>query len=102
VKEGLSKEVILMLNSKFLSPYEPEQIDVIAPKGTPKILRTKKKILQVKEVVNTWRIDEDWWRKPISRLYFSLELVSGARLTVFRDVGTGQWYRQNWVETVNG
>jgi hypothetical protein len=51
----------------------------------------------VKEVLNIWRIDEEWWRKPISRLYYLVEFTSGSRFTVFQDLITGQWYRQNWV-----
>jgi hypothetical protein len=79
------------------SPYEPEPIDVIAPNGTPKAVKFRKRLLQVKEVFNRWRIDEEWWRKPISRLYYSLEFTSGSSFTVFQDLITGRWYRQNWV-----
>ena len=81
------------------SPYAPERIEVAVavPSGEPRVLRVKKRRVQVKEVVNMWRIDEEWWRKPISRLYFSLELENGARVTVFHDLATREWYRQNWV-----
>jgi hypothetical protein len=51
----------------------------------------------VRDVLNSWRIDDEWWRKPVSRLYYSLEFTSGSRYTVFQDLITGQWYRQNWV-----
>ncbi|MGD0234599.1 MAG: hypothetical protein ABSC55_08670 [Syntrophorhabdales bacterium] len=51
----------------------------------------------MKAILNTWRIDDEWWRKPISRLYYLVEFTNGSRLTVFRDVLTGKWYRQNWV-----
>ena len=79
------------------SPHEPEPIEVIAPHGTPKAVRFRNRLLQVKDVLNMWRIDDEWWRKPISRLYYSLELTSGSRFTVFQDLTTGEWYRQNWV-----
>jgi len=78
------------------SPYTPEKIEVAAQEGRPFVVRLKKRPVLVKDVVNMWRIDEEWWRKPISRLYFSLELENGARLTVFNDLSSGGWYRQNW------
>ncbi len=79
------------------SPYNPEKIEIAAQEGRPFVVRLKKRPVLVKDVVNMWRIDEEWWRKPISRLYFSLELENGARITVFRDLMRGAWYRQNWV-----
>ena len=79
------------------SPYDPEPIEVIATEGIPKAVNHRKRLLHVKEVLNMWRIDDQWWRKPISRLYYLVEFTSGSRLTVFRDLTTGKWYRQNWV-----
>ena len=81
----------------IVSPYEPERIEVYAPKGRPEAVRVRKRQTPVREVLNVWRIDEEWWRRPVSRLYFSLELTSGARVTVFEDLATGAWYRQGWV-----
>jgi len=80
------------------SPYDPEPIEVVAPKGTPRAVTFRRRLMQVKEVLNVWRIDDEWWRKPISRLYYSLEFTRGSRFTVFQDLITGQWYRQNWVQ----
>ena len=78
------------------SPYYPEKIEIAAQEGKPFVVRLKKRPVLVKDVVNMWRIDEEWWRNPISRLYFLLELENGARLTVFCDLLKGTWYRQNW------
>ena len=79
------------------SPYEPEPIEVVAPNGTPEAVKFRNRLLQVKDVLNLWRIDDEWWRKPVSRFYYSLEFTSGSRFTVFQDLITGKWYRQNWV-----
>jgi hypothetical protein len=78
------------------SPYEPEPIDVAAKDGMPTALIIRKKTVKVERILNMWRIDEDWWRSPISRLYLLLELQNGARLTVFQDIRSGAWYRQNY------
>ena len=78
-------------------PYSPEPLDVVVRSGKPVALKVKKRRLQVTRIVNIWRIDEEWWRRLISRLYFLLELEGGARCTVFHDLENGGWYRQNWV-----
>ena len=47
------------------------------------------------EVLESWRIDDEWWREqPVSRLYYSLLLEDGRAVTVYRDLVSGQWYRQ--------
>ncbi len=80
------------------SPYEPEKIEVIEKDGRPLSVWVRKRRVQVKEVLNMWRIDEEWWRKPISRLYFLMELENNSRVTLFKDLVGGVWYRQNWVQ----
>jgi len=77
------------------NPYHPEPISVVARDGLPVMVQVRKRNLRVREIMNTWRIEEEWWRAPISRLYFLLELENGMRLTLF--VENGNWYRQNWV-----
>jgi len=78
-------------------PYNPEPAEVVVQGGKPVAVQVKKRRLRVRSIVNIWRIDEEWWRRLISRLYFLLELEGGARCTVFQDLENGGWYRQNWV-----
>ena len=78
------------------SPFEPEPIEVVLVDGHPSSVKLKRKLQKVKEVDNLWRIDDGWWRKPVARLYYSLALESGSRITLFQDLLSGQWYRQNW------
>ncbi len=77
------------------SPYHPEPVEVVVRDGKPVMVQIKKGRIRVNGIINVWRIDEEWWRKPVSRLYFLLELESGARLAVFHDLENGGWYRQN-------
>jgi hypothetical protein len=76
------------------SPYEPEAVEVVSREGVPVAVTIKKRRLPVREVLNTWRIDEEWWRAPISRLYFLLQFDNGIRATVFHDLEGNRWYRQ--------
>jgi len=52
--------------------------------------------LAVAAVEDRWRIDEEWWRKEVSRMYFSLLLEDGRTLTTYRDLVTGRWFQQNY------
>ena len=50
----------------------------------------------VKEVLETWRIDDEWWRKrPVSRLYFNLLLETG-QMTVYCDLVRSAWFSQSY------
>jgi hypothetical protein len=72
------------------SPNDPEPIEVIVPQGTPKAVKFRQKLLQVKEILNIWRVDDGWWQKPVSRLYYTLEFTTGKRFGIFQDLITGQ------------
>lgn len=43
----------------------------------------------------TWRIDDEWWRAPLSRSYHTVVLESGRLVTLFRDLPTGDWFLQD-------
>ncbi len=45
-------------------------------------------------VVDSWRIDDEWWRNPISRRYLDVVLEGGGHIVVFQDLVTGDWYLQ--------
>ena len=74
----------------------PEPIEVIIVDGKPSRVKFRKKLQKVQEISNLWRIDDTWWQKPVARLYYTLVLENGSRITVFCDLLSGTWYRQNW------
>ena len=50
----------------------------------------------VEAVLETWRIDDEWWReRPVSRLYYELALEDGRVITVYSDLATAGWWRQD-------
>ncbi len=52
-------------------------------------------MLRVVSIDNMWKIDEEWWReKPIVRMYYQVTTEDGRRITLFRDLTTGEWYQQ--------
>lgn len=48
----------------------------------------------VEAIIETWRVDDEWWRKPISRLYVEAILQGGRRILLYRDLVTGEWRAQ--------
>jgi len=48
----------------------------------------------VETVLEMWRIDDEWWRKLISRRYFAVMLEGGTRVVLFEDLVTHEWFMQ--------
>ena len=50
----------------------------------------------VRALLDVWELDDEWWREdPIRRRYFRLLLADGRALTVFCDLASGNWFRQD-------
>ena len=50
---------------------------------------------EVLEVLDTWRIDDEWWRKqPVSRMYYRVVLEDGTMTGLFKDLISGEWFLQ--------
>ena len=79
-----------------LSPFHPEPVDVFTADNLPVQVHFKRKMQKVQEIVNLWRVDDSWWARPASRLYYTLELDGGGKVTVFHDLLSNKWYKQNW------
>jgi hypothetical protein len=66
-------------------------------RGWPVAVSISRRRLAVREVLERWRIDDEWWRQqPVSRAYFSLHLEDGRTLSVYRDLVRGRWWRQEY------
>lgn len=48
----------------------------------------------VESVLESWRIDDEWWRQPIARCYHAVILDGGKRVVLFEDIVTGEWFAQ--------
>lgn len=77
-------------------PFQPEPVDVVVSEGRPSRVIFKKRPQRVEKITNLWRVDDRWWSKPVARLYYTLELDGGHRITVFYDLSDKKWYRQHW------
>ena len=51
----------------------------------------------VETVLESWRIDDEWWRERlVSRVYYSLLLEDGRVVTVYRDLVRTAWFSQSY------
>lgn len=50
--------------------------------------------LSVQFLGETWRIDDEWWRRPIARRYVEVMLDGGGRVMLYEDLITGEWWVQ--------
>jgi hypothetical protein len=48
----------------------------------------------VEAVLESWRIDDEWWRQVISRRYFEVLLEGGGRVVLFEDRVSREWFVQ--------
>ena len=65
--------------------------------GVPVRLRETHSWLDVRLVRRPWRIDQHWWRcDELSRMYFRVAPEDGAPLTVYYDLVSGRWFRQEY------
>ena len=79
-----------------LNTPTPLKIDV-DKNGKPERLWLQRQWQEVLEQLDSWCIDDEWWRQqPVCRTYFRLLLDDGRRVTVFQDAVTETWYLQNY------
>jgi hypothetical protein len=81
-----------------LSPLnEPRPLPVEANEdGLPVAVLLGGLRLAVERVEDVWRIDDEWWREEVSRLYYRLLLEDGRPLVVFHDLIDDQWCEQSY------
>jgi hypothetical protein len=64
--------------------------------GIPRALKTKRR-QNITAVEDRWRLDDEWWRtEPISRLYYAVRLASGHRAVLYKNIISGEWYKQDY------
>jgi hypothetical protein len=61
---------------------------------TPPHARIDPKGIRVEAIQEIWQVDDEWWRTPLSRLYYRVVLENGRLMILFRDLLDGSWYRQ--------
>lgn len=74
---------------------EPRAVQVRTDgRGVPVAVRLDGRARSVETVRETWRIDDEWWRAPISRLYHDVVLEDGHFLILYHDLVRKRWFLQ--------
>jgi len=71
-----------------------EQNTDSAPLHTPSEnvrCRTRRAVVSI---IETWRVDDEWWRDTISRRCFELVLEGGRHVVLYEDLVTSEWFLQ--------
>jgi len=64
--------------------------------GAPVAVVLSGRRLAVEQVLDVWRIDDEWWRDEVSRLYYRLALADGRPAIIYRDLRRELWYSQSY------
>src|SRR5256885_15394026 len=74
----------------------PQRVKVeLNANGLPTGIReTVDKLRDVENIVEIWHIDDEWWRKPVIRKCYEVLLKGGARVVLFVDLVTLEWFVQ--------
>ncbi|MDP9351215.1 MAG: hypothetical protein M3P51_06720 [Chloroflexota bacterium] len=75
--------------SRLLDPAQP--IEVRRDKHGDPVWIGWQRGQKVLEINRYWRIDDEWWRKEISRMYYELVVPIGL-VEVYQDLLTGEWF----------
>ncbi len=78
-----------------LNMPRPIQVEVDEASLPTSVVRGGRRVA-VAAIEDTWRIDDEWWRDEISRLYYQLALADETTITVFEDLIRGGWYAQRY------
>ena len=55
---------------------------------------SESKLRPVAAVIEVWRVDDEWWRQPISRRYVEVVLEGGRHVVLYENLNTGDWFIQ--------
>jgi hypothetical protein len=62
--------------------------------GRPLVLYLEGRARRIRQILNIWQIDDEWWRDRISRRYATLVLENGQMMTIYLNLLDGRWYVQ--------
>jgi hypothetical protein len=69
----------------------------VSDTGEPTAVLVGSTWLAVTPVRRPWLLDQMWWRsKPVIRTYYQVVLDDGPPITMFLDLTSGQWFRQEF------
>ena len=86
---GLPSTITSCYRPAALPPYHPEneaEQDAASESDTAE--------RAVESILETWHVDDEWWREPISRRYVEVILEGGKHVVLYEDLNTNSWFMQ--------
>ncbi len=81
---------------RCLNLPRPVQVTVDTQSGVPVALHERNRPHMVESIQDSWHVDDEWWRDPISRHYVQVILHDGAIRTLFHDRIADRWFEQTY------
>jgi hypothetical protein len=81
---------------RCLNLPRPVQVTVDPQSGLPITLRERNRRHEIERVQDSWYVDDEWWRTPMSRHYVQVILRDGAIRTLFHDRIADRWFEQTY------
>lgn len=73
--------------------HHPIKIDVVIDgQGRPSSFRWDESHHEVVGICKSWRVDTDWWKRRIARIYYKVETGEGLLCDLYLDEVGGKWY----------
>jgi hypothetical protein len=73
---------------------QPQPLTVHVDRGHPVALDDHRQRHVIAAIQDTWIIEDEWWRDPISRQYFAVLLANGQTRTIYHDRIADTWFTQ--------
>lgn len=84
---------LAIIVAALLAPPGPRPIQATTnPQGKPAALAWDQRLHPVAKIYDAWYVSRFWWRKPVRRTYYRVELQDGRVKVVFRDLEEDTWY----------
>jgi hypothetical protein len=93
---NLPRRVQVQLNNEGL-PLAVASDSVLLPGSTVEKQLSdvpKDDVKSVAAILEIWRVEDEWWRQPISRRYVEVVLQGGRHVVLYEDLATGDWFIQ--------
>jgi hypothetical protein len=87
--EGLPVGIASCYRPTALQPYRPnneEEQSETTDRGQAK--------RAVESIIETWHVDDEWWRDPIARRYVEVILEGGKHMILYEDLTANRWFMQ--------
>jgi hypothetical protein len=77
--------------TQLLTPARRVRVTVDA-QGRPQQVTSAGAVRRVTQICNRWRVDLDWWRKPVARDYWKVVLDDDVLCEFFHDLEDHVWF----------